>query len=308
MKAYLKKVQYFFLGIFLFTTAVVLIAGKHFAAPKLTTSYSFNEKLRVLPKSPVKILGIGSSMTFNNLISPVVVQNFEEESFFNTSSWGMTVYDVYHFSKILTEFYKPEKVIYVGNIQDFYYVNADNPKFEPNELIDFLHYRKYKYFFYYILNLDLNYYIQRTYENYENFDSHSTLSSLAFDEHGGVYLKKEGFEIPEERYNEKLYFDQIEALSYEYLDSLALLFEKNNITMYYLQSPLREGLIDSVYNAEINIHNNKVDRILSSRGHHFRDATHMVWEDEHFLDNTHMDSLSAARLTDLIEPASCIDE
>ncbi len=78
--------------------------------------------------------------------------------------------------------------------------------------------------------------------------------------------------------------------------------------MYYLQSPLREGLIDSAYNVEIEAHKDKIESILVSRGHHFKDATHKVWEDQYFLDNTHMDSLSAAKLTDMIHAAPCFGE
>ena len=79
------------------------LTWKDFPGPKVSDSYSFNEKMHFLKKSTIQadVISVGSSMTLNNLNSISVVNNLATESYINTGSWGMTMKDDFTLLKIL---------------------------------------------------------------------------------------------------------------------------------------------------------------------------------------------------------------
>ena len=79
-----------FFGIVFFP--VILATGylhNYIPGPKITNSYSYNEKMKFIMNREVnqpEIIAVGSSITFNNLNSDIIVGSFNTKSFLNLSS------------------------------------------------------------------------------------------------------------------------------------------------------------------------------------------------------------------------------
>lgn len=95
------------------------VSFKDLPAPKITNSYTYNEKLRFLQNKQADIIGIGSSTTYFNLNTDPILSFFHSSSYLNLSSWALTNFDTYELLKLTTEIHKPKIVIMAGSIFDF---------------------------------------------------------------------------------------------------------------------------------------------------------------------------------------------
>lgn len=308
MKKYLSKVSLYLA--FISIVSCVLIAAfmyhhnltfKHFPAPRLSDSYSFNEKMLFLRNSEIKnpkVLAIGSSLSLNNFHSETILESFNTNSYLNASSWGMRLSESYRQLKSLLKIYNPEYLIIAITFSDF---------FEPDKTIDhelsekFISSNKLYSPIYHLQTFSLQYYLEYfPYAKYVRTIGNSYYY-LNFDKHGAVNFEKENFNITDQRWNHSYFED----LSYEYqltyLDSIAILSQRNNVELIVCQSPPRQGFIKSFTNkqkVDLNIYIEKLNNLSEKRNFKFRNAFTRNWPDELFVDGTHFHSKGAELFTE----------
>jgi hypothetical protein len=274
--------------------AIILIVAlnEDVPGPKITNSYSLNEKLHFLEKRKglqADILAIGSSITLNNTHSGVIVKRLKTDSYLNTGAWGLRIPNIYSMTKSLLHEFNPKKVILTTNVVDFY---PQEINIEMDEVKAYL--TEGSPVKYQIRYFEANYFFRRLYTNMVNFNSRKIYMSLNFDKFGAVLLQKKGFEINEKRWVKKILFEPITPESYLYLDSLSLLLAANDVELIYVQTPVREGMINAEYSANIKKHIKKVHTILDKYPNSYVvDGTAEVWNDSLFVDSQHLNSKGA---------------
>ncbi|MDA3926995.1 MAG: hypothetical protein PF904_20160 [Kiritimatiellae bacterium] len=295
MKHFLKKIGLFLSPIAVFFISFGVWNHRYLAAPRVTNSYCLNEKLYRAPYDTLDVLAIGSSMTMINLNSEVLVNGLANPRFYNFGSWGFNIQDVYSFTELLVERYKPSIFIIVSNAVDF---RPKDLEYDINEVRLYLKSscRSLGYLNY----LDLKYFIKKTMENRENMSAPDIYSSLFFDQWGGVALHKEGFEIRKYRWNHGLLFDQLLESNYVELEEICRVLNDRSTKLFFVLSPLREGLVDDNYRKSIKLHADRVRGIVESKGGTFVDTTLYKWEDKLFVDGTHLNADGGCRLSEIL--------
>lgn len=275
---------------------IVLFSGK-IPAPKITVSYSLNEKLFFFENFESEYLTIGSSIALNNISSDEILSGFNTKSYINFATWGVKPTDVFTILKAYISEYKPKVIIYASNEIDFGFSDKGIKESDirqriknPNNLITP---------FYYFTNLDLEYY----YIYYKDGRVYKTCDTInktvKFDKYGGILLG------PDQRLNTeikpfwdlKIDMNKIEYVNYQYLDSISSLLANNNIKLVFVQTPVREGIIDDIYRKDIKTHVNKIREILDKYNHQLINSTTEIWPDTMFFDYGHFLSESARYFT-----------
>lgn len=295
MKKFLKTSLIFF-GILIFPFVLALIVlHDYIPAPKITNSYSFNEKIKfveIKENKQADYIAIGSSMTLNNINSDVVTELLSTKSYLNLSSWGLRIKDDYILIKRLFEIHKPKTLIIVSIIIDF---GPSGLEYNVDDIYDYIDSEnEIKYQFKY---LELKYFFKRLVTNRINYNTNKIYASLNFDKYGGVALEPDGFEIKKSRWNEKLSYEYIDIQNYLYLDSISSFLTEKNVELIFVQTPLREGLLDDYYTTNLEKHVNKIQPILHKYGHTFCNANNDTWPDSLFVDYAHMNSTGTEKLS-----------
>lgn len=286
MRSFLKKFVVFivipFVGIMIF----ILVKRDDIPAPKLTWSYSLNEKLFAFDNYNCDYLCIGSSIALNNVNSEAVAEGLATDRYFNFASWGTRTVDLYPFLKVYLDKYHPKLIFLASNIMDFEPTEQDLEADQIRERI------LYPYAFitpsYYLIHFDLHYYY-KYYKLNKLYKFTDTINqSMKFDRYGGVPLNTKQ-EIPayDEYWNKKLDFSLIAEKNYQYLDSISKMLSEKGIKFVFVQAPLRGGLTDDEYWKEIDIHKDKVRRILNKYNQLFVDEADHKWPDSLFFDYAH---------------------
>lgn len=286
MKKFLKNNFVFFLILSLpFLTAIILLYD-YLPAPRITNSYSLNEKLKFVAERKKKnpeIISIGSSIAFNNLSSQVIVDSFKTDSYLNMSSWGMRIRDSYWIIKESITLLKPKRVIIASSITDF---NGPSIVYNIDNLEDYL--KPGNLFNFQIQNLDLKYFFKRLITNSWYFNSNDIYKSLKFDDYGAVLLSDSHLEVIEKRWMQEVSFDYLSPESYMYLDSISRYLAEERIELVFIQSPVREAIRTLEYKEKIQRHMRKVDSILHAGNHHFIDCTSASLDDSLYADSQHL--------------------
>jgi len=299
MKRFLKLLGLF--GLFSSVLTFIIIAGffyKHdvdlnnLPALNFSDSYSFNEKIRFMKenKTNSKILGLGSSMTLNNLDSETITKHFDSDSYLNAGSWGMSPVDDYKFLQSISDYRSFEKIIICTNFCDF----TEQVK---NIDFDFMNnYLNSNYFgltFDFISKFDLEYYTTNIPYSKKVRSTFNEYTNLQFEEYGSVPYEKKGFKIDSARWNNN-HFNKTEARShYVYLDSIAWYCNINDIELVVLQSPYRNGVkskLDYSETERLDQHIDRVQRIVENRSQTFVNMTNYNWDDSLFVDGIHFSS------------------
>lgn len=282
----------------LLVAGFVLINFKYLAAPKLTNSYSLNEKLYRAPHQPLEMMAIGSSMTQCNLHSETLIQQTGCDRFFNLASWGFRIADIDQFIDPLIRFYRPSECIIVSNVMDF---ESSGLVYNTDPVEDYLRFPlRGLYRFAYP---DLDYLISKTSENRETKTRLNIYSSLCYDQWGGVPLSTNGFVVSEYRWNHTVSFSAIDPAAYEKLESICRRLKASGVRPVFVLSPLRNGLVDAQYRGNIKIHANRVRRIIELSGGLFVDATKVGWPDSLFVDGTHLHAEGGKQLSTMVADA-----
>lgn len=286
MRAFLKKFVVFFIIPISVIVLFVTLKYEDVPAPKLTWSYSLNEKLFAFNNYNCDFLCIGSSMALNNVNSESVVKELNTERYFNFASWGTRIVDLYPFLEVYLEKYHPKLIFLVSNTMDFEPTEQDLEADQIKERI------KYPYPFitpaYYLVHFDLHYYY-KYYQLNKLYKFTDTINqSMKFDSYGGVVLDtKRKIPAYDEYWYKKLDFDLITNTNYYYLDTISRILNERGIKFVFVQSPVRGGLADSNYWANINKHKQRVRGILNKYDHLFIDEADHRWPDSLFFDYGH---------------------
>lgn len=292
MKSFLFKVAIFSVPGILALIALFIFGKDYLAAYRITNSYSFNEKVKFLPRSKeMKILSIGSSMNLNNLYSQGVIEYLGSDEYLNSSVWGLSIMDQETLAPIFEDMYHPKIVICVSNVMDF---ATPQIEYNANDLSLFLINRDipfYKWFSF------CAYYLKHTVKNFLNFRSNQVYTSLVFDRWGGVPLAAKDFEIRKARWEEPLRFNLINQDAYCSLTKISKFYKAKGIRFIFIQSPVRQGIKIAGYSGGISLHTRKIKKILESDGHIFKDFSNAVYPDSLFVDSAHLNENGAKKLT-----------
>lgn len=296
MSKFLKTSLIFLIIVMIAGVAFFSLNKNYLAAYRITNSYSFNEKINFLPeKQDVKILGLGSSITLNNLSSDAIIDLFETDSFLNVASWGIKMEDMYNLLKEFDPLYDPEIIICVSSIIDF---SLPGIEFNSHEIGNYLHEEKKKG----VMNdlPNLSYYLRHTIKNRIYQSSNKYYSSLMFDDHGGVALNQQDFKHDPYRWNKKLSFHGLHPSSYRYLDSISSFAAKRNIELILVQTPVRENAKRKSLKSKMEKHEEMIRSLLEPRGQHFINGYRLKFPDKYFADYTHMNVKGAEELTRIL--------
>ena len=85
--------------------------------------------------------------------------------------------------------------------------------------------------------------------------------------------------------------------NYQYLDSIVSYCSERKIEMYFIQSPIRKGLLKNIDNAILNDHIQMTKNIIEKHQQHYFNSTDYLWDDSLFVDGTHFNELGAKKYT-----------
>ncbi len=307
MKKFIKRLA-FFKGFCAIAGALFLIGYftyhklslKDIPAPKISDSFSLNEKLEFIRKNrkATKIMGLGASTALNNLHSKTITDRFNSHSYINVSSWGMNMKDNYYVLKLLYDIHVPATIIMASNISEFQSVPVKKLNYAMAK--DYLLASDRVANLYHLRCFSLSYYLEHLI-NAKKWRTHKNeYAYLGFDPYGGVNLDSTNFNIDPVRWNSSFEHGKIEHHNYQYLDSISEFCKANNIKIHFFHCPFREGLYTNLNHhqlTELNMHTKKVEEILTSDDHIFVNSTEVIWDDELFVDGEHFNEHGARAFT-----------
>lgn len=296
MKKFIYKTILISLPILIIPLCFLLFYG--FPPPKLSISTSFNSTILNIKENQLindyDILAIGSSMSLNNIHTKTVKKYFGNR-YMNISSWGQNVSENYNLVKILTKQYKPKTILISSGYMDFNNIPKKiNYNLVENYLLgnDMLIFKE----------LNLKYLLIESREFFYMKNDSTGYSSLKYDDCGGVNFKSNDFKIDMKRWNgNNIKEFQIDELQYHYLDSLSQFCKKKEIDLVFIQSPFREGYYAQLDPASITIlqvHEAKIDSILSKNNQKFINTRNITWDDNLFVDYSHFNENGAEKYTE----------
>jgi hypothetical protein len=274
------------------------ISANDTPAPKLSDSYSFNEKMEFLrtAKIDADIIAIGSSMSLNNLHSKTITDELHSTSFLNTGSWGMSMKDDFLLLKVLSEIHKPSTVIIASNTHDF---SQRDKKINYSSLKHFL--LSDNNFIHHMKNFNLKYYFENFRYAKKVRSSTNEYEYLGFDKHGTVNFDSANFKINVKRWNSDNLNSKTLSHQYSFLDSISIFCKSKNIKLLFFQSPYRNGLYSTFDDKKLNnlkSHIEKIEVILKQNNGIFINANEVIWADHFFTDATHFNKFGAKKFTE----------
>lgn len=286
--------------------------------PLLTDSVSFDlkaDKVGEANLGELDVMGLGSSIALNNIGSKAIQEYIGEEySYYNFSSWGLTMRDLNIMLPVLLDKYKPKVLLIASGPMDF-----EKPKVgmcTTEEYQWYIENRNMPYF--YAKNTDIYGLIQRkrTANKYTKNAVPEQRIHLLFDEWGGCNLetKRENFQWF--RYNDNLYKDTVN-MQYDELRQLCELAKSKNTKLIFAVSPMKKvpNCVDKPCQEFIQGHVDKTRQIVESSGSLFLDmhTTH-TYSDSLFCDESHLvyggpdkfseDIIAKIPFKDFLTPAS----
>lgn len=298
MKSFLKNIFNFILFYFLFffiSFMVYIISYKisfqDIPPLELTDSYSLNDKLQFIKNKKADIVCIGSSIGLNNISSREVLK--KHNSFLNLSSWGLSIIDIFELLKTYSNIYKPNTLIMCSNMIDF---TQQKKKYNSNEVLEYLTCNKINRL--YIKKFRLKYYLQNFIYAQRVKSANNFYESLQYDNWGSVNLDTADFIIDTGRWQtSNVQTIAYNNINYSYLDSISRYCKNNKIELIFLQSPIRQGLLKEVNVKIIERHIQKIEDILFFNNQTLINSNKQIWEDNLFLDGTHLNANGAKIFT-----------
>lgn len=294
MNLLLKKVFVFITIPFVIIVFIVILNYAYFPAPKISNSYSLNEKLFFLDNFKADYLTIGSSVALNNIHSEEFMRVIKKNNYLNLASWGMKMSDNYCLLKVYFQYNKPSVIFMASNVIDF---TNSGIKLTPHQIEGRI---SNPYFFlksfYYLTNPDIRYYYKYLGLNKTWKFSNKILESIEFDQYGGVSFSDTDFSFDSVAYNTNgNNFEYLNTEEYCYLDSISNFIAANHCKLVFIQTPTRAGLIDQPFIRKKDMHVQKLKSILNKYHHDFIDGSAVYWPDSLFVDYGHFNE-SGARL------------
>lgn len=302
----IKLRQYFrelILLIFIVVIALVsifwaLYRNDNLVAPPITGSLSFDEKIFYISKNRIldkrDVIAVGSSMTLNNLASRIIIDEYSE-SYFNFSSWGLTIKQAKYYIKFLLDIYNPRVVIMVSSPVDFYYSGRVENFFNESEMMSYLLEPNYLQAYYH--HFDPYYLIKNSINIWKDRSSNQHYQSLMFDQNGGVTLDMDINDVNLKRWDTAISPQQIDQEAYTDLRELAIFLRNKGVKYVFIQPPMRQHAVEGI-DAGLDMHWNKISGIAEMTGMYFINLhRELNFDDTYFVDYCHLNHVGAIHFT-----------
>ncbi len=298
--AFLKRLSLFLaIGIFLISFITYNFVKRIDAPPIISESIGFDVKLKNLKSKDwdrIDLLVHGSSVSYNNLHANTLSSHLDSSiTFYNTASGGLNMSQNFAFLKILDKLYHPRVVLLVSCHIDF-----GDEKFSLSDLYSIEKYLSIPSSYpFYLKKFDLIRLINRNklLNDYHKDDPTST-ATLAYDDHGGISLM-----VPVEKRDSLLWsrplVSKVRIEQYQALDSICKYFKERNVTLIYVQSPMKQSNCRSTQCKKFQAtHIEKVKDIIYSHHHQFINLhQNNPYPDSLFADDIHLNFDGPKRFT-----------
>ncbi len=259
-------------------------------APIVTNSTLFDLKMAEIQKRHVKnikLMAMGSSITFYELNSKLMVQNFKMP-YYNFASWGLQIGDM---ERLLPGFVRdnhPKYVILCSSFPDFisppndsylYYIHAS--RFTKNVMPELFYFKNYS---------SIHQIIRRRFNT----------SPLVPDDWGGAELTVKPQNIDGGKWNEHDIFPtKYTAANYRALDSIAVFLQSQHIKFIFAQVPIKESYTNNeISRGLIHNHFGKCKAIVEGRGGIYLNYYNpKIFTDSLFIDQYHLQNAGAIIFT-----------
>lgn len=273
-----------------------------FPLPNFSNNISFNAMIHNIRHNHINdsidVLAVGSSMTLNNVDSNTIVK-YLGKNYLNASAWGNNIEEDFNLLTTFLPFYDIKYLIISSYYGDFHGGDVD--------LLSEQRFKKIRFFLKTGISpledfLNIKYILQKTRE-YNNFKKNIyDYTSLNYDPYGGVLLPKQNFKISQNRWNgEDIVNTSIKLRQYDFLYEISKLCAKKEIILIFVNNPIRKGFYETRDNIELNIlqvHSEKVFKILNEDKHIFIDTQNILWDDDLFVDYAHLNNEGAKKYTE----------
>lgn len=278
---------------------IVLSHSGRLAAPLVSDSFSFNEKLAFLKRNPVKhatVLCVGSSLAVNNLESSVFVRKLDVgSSYINAAAFGMKIG---HTSHLLIDYlprYQPEFVVLPMGLVDFVSDKRKSDHFDLKEIGKYLNGRPD--WIEVCLRPDLRYFFGHARDLTRTRSDRSAYTSLCFDSWGGVPLEVFGTRIDPERWKGSISPQSIDSVQYDELRGLCLRVAAAGAVLVCVRTPQRADSIGAEIEDKVEAHWRRVREIAESSGMRYVDLhSSLPLADDEYADYSHLNSEGAKRV------------
>lgn len=292
MKKYIKSLGLFALLGVLPILGLYMLLNKAGIRPLLTDSVSFDVKADAIADANIDqldVLGLGSSISLNNLGSKAIQDYIGDDfSYYNFSSWGLTMKDLNVMIPVLVEKYQPKVLIIASGPMDF--------ERQKVGMCDSEEYRWYiegkNTSYFYAKNTDMYGLIQRkrTVNKYTSHANPEQRIHLLFDEWGGCNLttKKENYQWF--RYNDNLMTETVDE-QYEELRKICAFTEKKDVKLIFVISPMKKdpNCVDQDCKDFVKNHIARARKLVESEGQLFLDLhSYHSYPDSLFCDESHL--------------------
>jgi hypothetical protein len=272
-------------------------------APAITGNVCFDEKVRFLRNSASKqcdVLVVGSSMALANVESQTMLKHLPPATrLLNAGAWNMKVGHIRAMLECLLGVYRPDRIILVCGMMDFYRDPRPSQFFDAGEVTEFIN--GSSYWAAVLRHFDLQYYVRWSFSILQHRSTRKDYDSVMFDPWGAVPLDISFPEINPRRWNQKMDPAQVDPRQYEELGRLADLVRSRGLRLICVQPPLRQGSIPVGAAAGVDQHWRRMEEILRSRGFHlFNLQKEMTLSDEYFADYSHLNEKGAVIFSDVV--------
>jgi hypothetical protein len=283
---FLYKTLFFILPVFILFE-ILFRTGFY---PIITNSSLFDYKMFEVQKQHLKkveLLSIGSSIGLYDVNSGVIVQNFKR-SYYNFSSWGLTMADMNVMLKSFVKDYRPETVLICSSLGDF--MSAPNDSYLNYLNTSSCIRNNFPEYFYCKNYSSIHQIIFRKYNAYR----------LAFDPWGGASLTIDPKDINRDKWNEHFLFPTDYTQSqYMSLDSLSAFLREQKIRFIFAQAPIKASYANTASaRQKIEAHFDRCKSIVEGRGgvylNYYDTAT---FTDRLFFDQSHLQAGGGVILT-----------
>jgi hypothetical protein len=276
-------------------------------APAITGNVCFDEKVRFLRNSPSKqcdVLVVGSSMAVANIESQTMLKHLPQGTrLLNAGAWNMKVGHTRAMLECLLGVYRPDRIILVCGLMDFYRDPRPSQFFDASEVTQFIH--GSSYWLAVLRHFDLQYYVKWSFSILQHRSTRKDYESVMFDAWGGIPYDIFFPNVDQRRWNQKVDPAQVDPRQYEELGRLADLVRSRGLRLICVQPPLRHGAIPIGAAAGVDEHWRRMEEILRSRGFHlcnFQKA--MTLNDDYFADYSHLNEKGAVIFSDIVGRAA----
>ncbi|WP_214073848.1 hypothetical protein [Mucilaginibacter sp. dw_454] len=249
--------------------------------PVITSSSMFDTKMMIAQKKQmgqIDLLAVGSSMTFYQLNSQLMVNTFHR-SYYNLASWGLQMGDIKLLLGAFIPQYRPHYVIICSSVGDFsrspnasYHNFADAPLFMRRHMPELFYFKNFS---------SIRHIIRTKKDAYP----------IVFDAWGGAQIKVD----PRNDLHIKLPFPTVYTpAAYRSLDSLAGMLALNNIKLIFIETPIRQSEIDAATKQHYQQHFARCSDIVTRHsGTYLNYYNPSVFTDSLFADNYHLNHKGA---------------